>query len=165
MPASPSQASSRAEIKRKHSNSVNPYTGIPLTEEQAEAAYISNNPAEFADFSIPWSVNFGYSLRLSPGVFDKKRQKYPLTVSSDLNLSGTLSLSPKWQIGFNGIYNFTTKETGLMSFSISREMHCWQMAISVAPVGRNRFFSIMISPKSALLRDIKVNRVRNFYDL
>ncbi len=153
-----------SDKKKKLSNSINPYTGIPLTEEQAEAAYISNNPAEFADFSIPWSVNFGYSLRIQ-SEFNRIRKAFGLALSSDINLSGTLTLSPKWQIGFNGIYNFTAKQLGLMSFSISREMHCWQMSINVTPVGRNRFFSLMISPKSALLRDIKVNRTRNFFDL
>ena len=153
-----------ADKKKNLSNSINPYTGVPLTEEQAEAAYISNNPAEYADFSIPWTINFGYSLRIQ-SLFNILKKAYVLNLSSDINLSGTLRLSPKWQIGFNGIYNFTTKELGLMSFSISREMHCWQMSINVTPVGRNRFFSIMISPKSALLRDIKINRTRNFFDL
>jgi len=150
--------------RKKLSNTVNPYTGMPLTEEQAEAAYISNNPAEFADFSIPWTISFGYSLRIQ-SVFNRLEKQYELTMSSDVNLNGTIRLSPKWQIGYNGIYNFSTKELGLLSFSISREMHCWQMSINVSPVGRNRFFSIMISPKSAMLRDIKVNRTRNFFDL
>jgi len=145
-------------------NAVNPYTGLPVTDEQAEAAYISNNPADFVDFSIPWSINVGYSLRFN-SVFDRLKKKYALELSSDMNFSGTLSLTPKWQIGLNGIYNFSTSQLGMISVSISREMHCWQMSINLSPVGTQRFFSIVISPKSALLRDIKVNRTRNFFDL
>ena len=82
-----------------------------------------------------------------------------------MNWSSTLSLTPKWQLGINGFYNITQKEIGTMSVSIAREMHCWQMALNVSPIGRYRFFNITISPKSGLLRDIKVNRTRFFYDL
>jgi hypothetical protein len=82
-----------------------------------------------------------------------------------MNWNSTLSLTPKWQLGINGFYNITQKEIGTMSVSIAREMHCWQMALNVSPVGRYRFFNITISPKSGLLRDIKVNRTRYFYDL
>jgi hypothetical protein len=55
--------------KKKNTNTqgmgqpYNPNTGMPLDEYQTEAAYINNNPAEFADFSIPWSFNFSYSLK------------------------------------------------------------------------------------------------------
>ena len=35
-------------------SAYNPNTGMPLNEYETEAAYISNNPAEYADFSIPW---------------------------------------------------------------------------------------------------------------
>lgn len=142
----------------------NPVTGMPLDEYDTEVAYVNNNPAEFADFSIPWSVNFSYSLR-----FQRDRKPdysgYTTRVDQDINWNGTLNLTPKWQLGLNGFYNLTTQELGTISVSIAREMHCWQMAINVSPVGRYRFFNITISPKSALLKDIKVNRTRSFFDL
>ena len=142
----------------------NPNSGMPLDEYQTEAAYISNNPAEFADFSIPWSVNFSYSLR-----FQRDRKPdysgYKTSLFQDINWNGTVNLTEKWQLGLNGFYNISQKELGTISVSIAREMHCWQMAINVSPVGRYRFFNISISPKSSLLRDVKVNRTRYFYDL
>ncbi len=145
-------------------NGVNPYTGLPLTEEQEEAAYISNNPADYTDFSIPWSINFGYSLRFNQ-TFDYTRKKFKTVTNSDANFSGSLRLTEKWQIGFNGSYSFSTSSLGLISFNIAREMHCWQMAIALYPIGQRKFFSLIISPKSALLRDLKINRTRYFYDL
>lgn len=142
----------------------NPNTGMPLDEYQTEAAYISNNPAEFTDFSIPWSFNFSYSLRFQR---DRKADYsgFYTNIYQDMNWNSTLSLTPKWQLGINGFYNITQKEIGTMSVSVAREMHCWQMALNVSPIGRYRFFNITISPKSGLLRDIKVNRTRFFYDL
>ncbi|MBL0359061.1 MAG: LPS-assembly protein LptD [Chitinophagaceae bacterium] len=154
----------QATTKKALGRGVNPMTGEQLTEEQEEAAYISNNPADFADFSIPWSVNFGFSFRFSQA-FNRPLKKFKTSYYSDANFGGSVRLTEKWQIGFNGSYNFTTSDLGLISFSIAREMHCWQMAITIYPVGDRKFFSLIISPKSALLRDIKVNRTRYFYDL
>ena len=142
---------------------VNPITGLPLTEDQEEAAYIGNNPAEYTDFSIPWSVQFGLSSGFSKQ-FNKVTKKFKTNFNSDINLSGSLALTEKWQLSLSTYYNFVTKEVGMVSLSIAREMHCWQMAISISPIGRNKFFSINISPKSALLRDIKVNRSKYFFD-
>ena len=156
--------SKKAKKPQSGIQQYNPATGLPLDEYQTEAAYINSNPAEFADFSIPWSISFAYSLR-----FQRDRKLdftgFVTTVSQDVNWNGTLNLTPKWQLGFNGFYNITEKQLGTLSLSVAREMHCWQMAINVSPVGHYRYFNISISPKSGLLRDLKINRTRSFYDL
>jgi hypothetical protein len=41
-------------------------------------------------------------------------------------------------------------------------MHCWQLSINVIPVGFTRSFNFSISPKAALLQDLKINRTRYF---
>lgn len=147
--------------KTQMRNAINPYTGLPLTDEQEEAAYITNNPGEFVDFSLPWSLQVGLSLTYSSS-FNRPTQTFKKTFSSNMNLSGSLKLTEKWQLGMNTYYNFSQKEVGLVSVNISREMHCWQMTINLSPIGKNKFFSINISPKSALLRDLKINRTKYF---
>ncbi|MEN9963879.1 MAG: hypothetical protein RL582_974 [Bacteroidota bacterium] len=139
--------------------------GMPLEEYQQEASYIANNPREFADFSIPWSVNFSYSLRFFRSRNFSNPGSYITTFNQDLNFNGDLNLTPKWKLGVSGSVNITKKELGVMTMNISRDLHCWQMSIVISPVGRYKFFTINISPKSSMLRDIKVNRTRFFYDL
>lgn len=138
-------------------------SGLPLDEYQREAAYISNNPGEFADFSIPWSINLSYSLN-----FNRQRTAdysgFETRFFQDLHWDGSVNLSPKWKIGINGFYNITEKEIGTISMYLSREMHCWQMAINISPIGRYRFFNITINPKSGMLRDLRINRTRYFAD-
>ncbi len=147
----------------RYQQQYDPRNGQPLDEFQQEAAYINNNPGEFADFSIPWSFNFSYSLRF---------QRTPLPeggsntdIFQDVTLQGDVNLTPRWKVGMNGTYNITTRDLGTVSLFLSREMHCWQMSINVSPVGRFRFFNFTISPKSGLLRDLKINRTRYFNDL
>jgi hypothetical protein len=140
-------------------------TGMPMDELQQEAAYIQNNPSEFADFSIPWSVSLSYSLRFSRYKSFNNPKSYETTFNQDVNWNGDVNLTPKWKIGMSGSYNISKKELGLLSMNLSRDLHCWQMSIAISPVGRYKFFTINISPKSNLLRDIKVNRTRYFYDM
>jgi LPS-assembly protein len=148
----------------QQTSQLNPISGLPLNEYQQEAAYINNNPGEFANFNIPWSISFQYALnynRVPNGLGTGYKKQFTQNVS----WTGSLNLTPRWQIGINGSYNITQKEIGLISMYLTREMHCWQMAINISPVGRYRSFNISISPKSGLLRDLKINRTRYFYDL
>ena len=143
---------------------LNSVSGLPLNEYQQEASYISNNPGEFANFNIPWSISFSYALNY----FRQRKADYSgfqSVFSQNVSWTGSLNLTPKWQIGMNGYYNITEKQLGSLSMYLTREMHCWQMAINISPIGKYRFFNISISPKSAILRDLKINRTRYFYDL
>ena len=138
--------------------------GMPLDEYEQELAYMNNNPGEFVDFSVPWDISLNYSLR-----FNRLRKPdnsgFATIFNQDVNWNSSINLTPKWKIGINGFYNITLKELGTISMFLSREMHCWQMAINISPVGRFKFFNISISPKSAILRDLKINRTRSFIDL
>ena len=142
----------------------NPISGMPLDEYQQEAAYVRNNPGEFANFNIPWSVSLQYALNYQR-VGNGFGTGYVKSFTQNLNWSGTLNLTKRWQIGLNGSYNITLHELGLISMTLAREMHCWQMGISMNYSKLNRSFSINISPKSGLLRDLKINRTRYFYGL
>ena len=125
--------------------------------------YIRRNPAEFADFNIPWSVNLSYSLNFNR-IFLPDYSGYKTELNSNVSINGDFNLTPKWKAGLNTYYDFKTAAIQSLSMFLSREMHCWQMSINITPVGLVRYFNITISPKSSLLRDIKVNRSRSFYN-
>ena len=158
------QSKKKPVVQNNPNQLINQNTGMPLDEYETEAAYIANNPAEFTDFSLPWSLSFSYSLQFSK-IYQLSRQGFVNNLDQNINWNSSLKLTEKWQLGINGYYNITQKQLGTLSLSIAREMHCWQMSINISPVGRYRFFNISISPKSGLLRDVKVNRTRNFYEL
>ncbi|MFI5186468.1 MAG: putative LPS assembly protein LptD [Chitinophagales bacterium] len=123
--------------------------------------YMRQNPSEFVDFNIPWSLNLSLSLQY----YQQMKPDYSgfqNTFNSNINFGGSFLLSPKWNFNANGYYDLTTRKIQMFQMNISREMHCWQMAISVTPVGLYRFFSINISPKASILQDLKINRTRTF---
>jgi lipopolysaccharide assembly outer membrane protein LptD (OstA) len=134
-----------------------------LTQEQMmqQLDYIRRNPAEFTDFSIPWTLSFSYSLSFAKIL--RPDYTYRTELTSNFNFNGDFSLTPKWKIGANGYYDIKTMKLQSLTTFISRDLHCWQMSINVTPIGLYRFFNISINPKSGLLRDLKINRTRYFY--
>ena len=153
----------KATLQPDNRNNYINNIGYTPDEYQNELAYVRNNPGEFADFNIPWSVNFSYSLTFDR-LFNQTTKVFKTNFNQNINFGGSLNLTPKWQIGINSSYNLSTGKLGYVSTSLSREMHCWQMSINLGSSEINHFFSINISPKSALLRDLRVNRTRYFYN-
>ena len=138
--------------------------GYSQDQYNSDLAYVRNNPGEFADFNIPWSVNFSYSLNYVKQFLIGTGFKG--TFTQNLRFGGTINITPKWQMGVQGYYNISLGEIVPLTISISRDLHCWQMSINITPVGYNgnRSYSISLSPKSPILRDLKVNRTRSFYN-
>ena len=133
-----------------------------VADQQRLLDYMRQNPAEFVDFNIPWSVNLSYSLYFSRQ-FKSDYSGFENKFTSNANFSGSFNLTPKWNFSMNGYFDLDTKKLQTLQMSISREMHCWQLSISVNPKGPYKFFSFSISPKSGLLQDLKINRNRSFY--
>jgi LPS-assembly protein len=134
---------------------------LPMTpeEQQAELDYIRTHPAEFADFNISWSINISLSVSLS-----KQLLNFVNTTifNSSLNWNGDFNLTTNWKVGLSSYYDIKNEKIQSLTMSLSRNMHCWQMAINVTPVGLYRSFSVTLSPKSAILQDLKINRTRSF---
>ena len=138
---------------------------IPLTmeEQQAQLNYIRNNPGQFADFNVPWSLNLAFSLTYTSAE-KGDYTGFASNVSASVNWSGDFNLTEKWKIGLNGFYDVKYQKMQSLTASISRDLHCWQMSINVTPVGYTHFFNFTISPKSGILQDLRINRTKYFYN-
>ncbi|MFL5746516.1 MAG: putative LPS assembly protein LptD [Niastella sp.] len=135
---------------------------LTAEEQQAQLAYARANPAEFADFNVPWSLSVSYSMSFSRSV-KPDYSGWQTQTNQNLSWNGDFNLTPKWKVGMNGYYDIKVSKIQQFSMYISREMHCWQLSINVTPVGLYRTFNFTISPKSGILRDLRLNRTRYFY--
>ncbi len=145
----------------KNSNSLPNDPFLTPEEQQRQLDYIRQNPAEYTDFNIPWQIDLSYSLSFAK-VLKPDYSGYRTDVYSSINFNGDFSLAPKWKVGATGYYDVKNLELQQFSMFISREMHCWQLSVNITPVGLWRSFNIIISPKSGILRDLKINRNRTF---
>ena len=112
---------------------------------------------QYVDFNVPWSLGIDYNFN-----YTKTKEK-PEFIQS-LRVRGDLSLTPKWKIGFNSGYDFTNKKVSMTNINIYRDLHCWEMQITMVPFGTYRSYSFQINIKSSILRDIKYEQGDNWYD-
>jgi hypothetical protein len=130
-------------------------------EQQRQLQFARANPAEFTDFNVPWSLSFSYSLNYTK-TLKADYSSWVSTIYSSMNFNGDFTLTPKWKMGGTGYFDFNQGKLQQLSMFITREMHCWQLAINVTPIGMYRSFNITLNPKSGILRDLKINRSRTF---
>lgn len=153
---------SKSKDDKKDADRVPEDETLTPDEQLRQLEYVRQNPAEFVDFNIPWNVQLSFSLSfyrtISPNLKD-----YITQTNSNLSINGDFSLTPKWKVGGSTYFDFKTAKIQSLTMFITREMHCWQLAINVTPVGVYRSFNITLNPKSGILRDLKINRSRYFY--
>ncbi|MEN8155974.1 MAG: putative LPS assembly protein LptD [Bacteroidota bacterium] len=112
---------------------------------------------DYVDFEIPWSLRVDYS-------FSYSKPKDVSRVVQTIRASGDFSLSPKWKIGFNSGYDLDRKQFTTTNLSIYRDLHCWEMRISVVPFGAYKSYNFQINAKSSILADLKYKKTKSWQD-
>ncbi|MBO9728234.1 MAG: LPS-assembly protein LptD [Chitinophaga sp.] len=139
-------------------------TDAAFAAQQRQLQMVRNNPGEYVDFDIPWRVDLSYSLSYTNTIIPDSGGVVR-RITQYVSFNGDFSLTPKWKIGLNSGFDFTNMQIAYTNMYISRDLHCWQMSINLIPFGTFRQFSITINPKAGILRDLRINRSRQFYDL
>ena len=88
----------------------------------------------YMDFSMPWSLSFGYGISMredTGGKFDYDRMRYPYSFMQTLNFSGNVRISDGWNISFSSGYDFENKKISMTTASLNRDLHCFNMSCSV----------------------------------
>jgi hypothetical protein len=119
---------------------------------QADLNYIKANPNLYIDFTVPWTLNLNYTYNYTHVGFMNK------VINQTITATGDLSLTPKWKILFSTGYNINQKAITVSNFTFSRDLHCWQMNMTLSPFGTYRTFLFTISAKSQLLQTLKLNK-------
>ena len=127
-------------------------------DEQNKKALLQNADA-YVDFSIPWNLRLNYNATYS------KQGNLPSTIVQNVSMNGDFSLSKSWKIQYNTGYDIQNKKFTQTNFSLTRDLHCWTMSLNWVPFGQFQSYNFFIGVKSSLLKDLKYNRTRSFFDL
>ncbi|SMO37948.1 LPS assembly outer membrane protein LptD (organic solvent tolerance protein OstA) [Saccharicrinis carchari] len=143
---------------------VNPLDRIDRVEDEfADTRGTDDGRAEVTDdgytkFEFPWNLSLNYSFRLVNGEFEKEKMAFKKKVTSDINLNGDFSLTPKWKFSFSSGYNFDMKKISHTNLRISRDLHCWGMSFNLVPVGRYKSYFFSLRVNSSILQDLKYDK-------
>lgn len=126
----------------------------PLQSEQL--ARINRDLNAFVDFNVPWNLTARYNLQYSkPGIT-------PSILTHSVNFNGDVSVTPKWKIGFNSGFDFINHVPVPPTFTIYRDLHCWDLSFSWIPQGPYRSYNIDLKVKASVLQDLKLSKRRNY---
>jgi hypothetical protein len=120
-------------------------------------AGIDDYYGDYVDFEVPWSLKVDYS-------FSYRKPREESSIVQTVRVSGDLSLTPKWKIGFNTGYDIYSKQFTTSNLSLYRDLHCWEMRISVVPFGTFKSYNFQINAKSSILSDLKYNKRKSWQD-
>ncbi|MBR6250481.1 MAG: LPS-assembly protein LptD [Bacteroidales bacterium] len=123
--------------------------------DQTQDTRLDKGDSGYAEFSMPWSLSFNYSLRVSQNKFNPKTCLYSHKVTQSLNVSGNISPTPKWKFSITTGYSFDEHKLSQTSIGITRDLHCWNMNFNMVPVGAYKSYSFSIAISSSLLQDLK----------
>jgi hypothetical protein len=73
-----------------------------------------------------------------------------------MNTNTTLQPTPNWRIQHNARFDMINQSLVSQSFSIYRDLHCWEMSISWTPGGYGQGIYLRINVKSPTLKDLKL---------
>ncbi len=125
---------------------------------ESDKQLLLNNPDAYIDFSIPWNLRISYNLDYRKTGYQKA------TVTQAIRFNGDLSLTEKWKVDFNSGFDFQSKQFTQSNLGIRRDLHCWQVSVNWVPFGRFQSYNFTIGVKSGMLRDLKLDRTRSFFD-
>ena len=106
-------------------------------------------------FNIPWSfsVSYGVSMREdTQAKIKEKNMRYPYKLTQNMNFSGNVKLSNKWNINFSSGWDFMDKELTTTTMNISRDLHCFNMSCGVV-LKPYRSYNFSIRANSSMLAD------------
>jgi len=115
------------------------------------------SPADYDYFNIPWDVRIRYNINYSkPGRTS--------SIVQTLNVNASLSLTPKWKVSGNTGWDFKLNKLTYTSLNIHRDLHCWEMSISWVPIGYHQSYTFLINIRSSVLKDLKFQKRKGWYD-
>ncbi|MFY0603394.1 MAG: LPS-assembly protein LptD [Flavobacteriaceae bacterium] len=109
-----------------------------------------NKETELYKAKIPWDLNLAYSATyINNGI-----SNIGVNIHSVM-FSGSLELSPKWNVGFSSGYDIVSGGFTFSRFNFSRDLDSWRFNFNWVPFGTNTSYTFFIGVKSSVLSDLK----------
>lgn len=106
-------------------------------------------------FNIPWSFSVSYGITMredTQAKINEKNMRYPYKLTQNMNFSGNIKLSNKWNINFSSGWDFMDKELTTTTMNITRDLHCFNMSCGVV-LKPYKSYNFSIRANSSMLAD------------
>lgn len=120
--------------------------------------YTMSGP-QYYDFNVPWEFRMDYTFS-----YAKRNRFVSPTINQSVNVSGRLSLTDNWNMSMTTNFDIQAREFSFTTFNVSRTLHCWSMSFNFVPFGARRSYSFSLNASSSMLKDLKINKNKSWFD-
>ena len=103
-----------------------------------------------SDEILPWNLNLNYNLTMANHTATHVNYIHALSATGDMKPT------KYWKIGVTTGFDFTQKKVSYTSFTIYRDLKCWEARINWVPFGINKSYSLSLNLKTSMLSDFKI---------
>ncbi len=135
----------------------------PVGTTTEEEEFIERNRGMLIDFEVPWTLNLSYNVTVTPR-FNRTTQNFDREITQAATFMGSFTLFKKLAFNFQSGYNFETEKLTTTTVGLNVDLHCWEASATYIPFGLRRSYMVQINIKSAMLRDLKLQRRGNLGD-
>ncbi len=79
------------------------------------------------------------------------------------NSNSTINITRKWRVSYRARFDLIKRDLINHSFSIYRDLHCWELSLNWTPVGLGQGINFKLNVKSPTLQDLKIEKKGGVY--
>lgn len=129
---------------------------IISTVYNSDIQYFSFYPERFIDFEIPWKLNITHLFSIQANTNKSVSTPTSFTSVQTLSVNGDVSFTKRWKISGTSYYDIKTNKITNCNFTLTRNLHCWNLSFWVTPIGTNKSFLLRLISNATLLKDAKL---------
>lgn len=108
---------------------------------------------------IPWDLNVSYNYNYSkPSIANANR-------TQSIQLRGQVQMTEKMRVNASTNYDIQELKLSYTTIDIYRDLGCWELGFNIIPLGNRKSYSFSVNIKPQILKDLKLERNREWYDL
>ena len=131
-----------------------------ITEENLEEIGLNTVPRNIQN-SISnnqlWSTNISLSYSLNALNPDRTSKTFWANSNSIINITNN------WKVSYRARFDLMERDLVNHSFSIYRDLHCWELSLNWTPNGIGQGINFKINVKSPTLKDLKLEKKGGVY--
>jgi hypothetical protein len=131
-----------------------------ITEENLEEIGLNTVPRNIQN-SISnnqlWSTNISLSYSLDALNPDRTSKTFWANSNSIINITNN------WKVSYRARFDLMERDLVNHSFSIYRDLHCWELSLNWTPNGIGQGINFKINVKSPTLKDLKLEKKGGVY--
>lgn len=117
--------------------------------------YFALHPEHYVDFEIPWKLTFSHLFQINRNMGVSQQAKRFNQINT-LQFVSDLSLTKRWKLILTLYTDLDQQRVINSRLNLTRNMHCWNLAMDWTPVGQNKSFLLRINATSQLFKDAKI---------